>query len=182
MAKQAETAKKKTKAFQPLVPPEERLRIIEKICELYESQDATIESCCVAVGISDRTLRLWVAQDAVLAARYKKAKERQLNFFWEEVLVPLAPRSFARLLKGEKKVKVEEQGANTIDNEGGSVFVVKKVTTTTDEILPNAAVTIFAMKGIYPERFAKDDTPSDIHVTFTDESKHGFDEPGEPEQ
>lgn len=184
MAKQAGTAKTGIKPKgkgSPHTAIEDRQAIVERICELYESQNSTIASCCEACGITDRVFYLWLAQNSEFSDLYKKAKKKQLDFYWEEVLVPLAPRSFVRLLMGETKTETKSEGENKPDDEGNISFVVKRETITKSEILPNAAVTIFAMKGVYPEKFSPEDAPKSITVTFTDDAKHGFDEPGEPE-
>jgi len=56
---------------------EEKTAFVERVCELYETQHATVESCCEAVGISVRSFSLWVSQFAEFTERYKKAKAKR---------------------------------------------------------------------------------------------------------
>lgn len=127
---------------------EERADIVERVCALYESQRATIASCCQSVGITDRTFNYWVAQSSDFAERYKKAKAAFQVHYWEGIITPLAESALERLLRGEKKTEKKEEG-KMVDGK----FVVSKTVTTETEHLPNATVTIFAMKGLHPERF-----------------------------
>lgn len=139
---------KKTGVPSPHLSEEEKRDKMQQICELYESQRATIESCCEAAGVSPRTFYLWRAQSAEFAEMYKKARISQEGYFWQDVIHPLAERALERLLRGERKVESKEEG-----EQNGDTFVVKKRTKTETEILPNAAVTIFTMKGLYPDKF-----------------------------
>ena len=134
----------------PEYTQEERADIVERVCALYESQNATIESCCDAIGISRPSFSLWCAQFSEFSERYKKAKVKQKEFYWEEVIRPLADTGLQRLLKGEVKEETKSEGTQAND---GSFIVSKKVVTTS-EILPNASVVIFANKGMYPDIFA----------------------------
>lgn len=140
----------KTRTYTPAL----RAELVERICELYESQNATIESCCEAAGVPERTFRLWLSQDAEYAERYKKAKQIQDTAYWQEVIRPLAKTAMQRRLEGETKTETKSEGEWR--GEGKSrVFVEKKRTETKSEILPDTTLTIFAMNGLYPGMFAK---------------------------
>ena len=56
-------------------PEQERREKVEKICELYSTENATIESCCSEIGISVRTFQNWINNNSELSDKYKKAKE-----------------------------------------------------------------------------------------------------------
>lgn len=135
----------------PQYSEEEKAEIVEKICSLYESQQATLESCCEAAGIADRTFLLWRSENAEFAERFKKARENQDAAYWQDVIRPLAKRAMQKHLEAEIEVEEKEvvwQGVKAKDGEGNPVFQkTKKV------VLPNPTVTIFAAKGLYPEMF-----------------------------
>lgn len=128
---------------------EERLNFVQQICDLYESQSATIESCCKAVGISYRVFRLWCTKNSDFAEMYKKARERQDLAYWEDVIRPKAKKSLLRLIEGEEFTETKEESGTT------SFGPIEKTVTTTKVILPNATAVIFAMKGEYKDRFSE---------------------------
>ena len=130
----------------------ERKELTEMICALYESQNATIESCCEACGVPERTFRLWLSQNAEDAERYKKAKEVQDHNYWHEIIKPKAKTALQRHLEveyAEREVDVVYQGVLSKDEEGNPVKQ-----RTREFVLPNPTITIFSMKGLYPGMFA----------------------------
>lgn len=140
----------------------EKIVLSEKVCELYETQNATIESCCEAVGISDGSFRLWCRQIAEIGERYKKAKEVFEQQYFEERLKPRLMTAMERLITEmeDEKVVVEElahQGLKT----GDSRTVITK---TKREANPTAV--IFGMKGVFPDRFVER-TKSESTVTIS---------------
>lgn len=123
--------------------------VVERICALYETQHATIESCCEAVGINVRTFYVWISEDSQFSERYKKAKAQQDAAYWEEVIKPLSKTALQKLLQGGTRTeKKSEQG----ENANGSF---SKDTESEIEFLPNPTAAIFALKGLYPEMFAE---------------------------
>lgn len=135
----------------PLHTNEQKIALSEKVCELYETQNATIESCCEAVGISDGSFRLWCKQIDAIGERYKKAKEVSEAHYFEERLKPKLMTAMERLvtdMEEEKEVTEElaHQGLKTGDT--------RKITTKTRREANPTAV-IFGMKGIFPDRFAE---------------------------
>lgn len=127
---------------------EDKTRLGKLVCELYESQGATIESCCKSVGISDRLFRLWAVQVSEVSEAYKKAKAVQDQVFWDR-LKPIAKTAFERLLTGETKTETKTENGN------GANGPFEKESITKSEILPNPTVTIFAMKGVFPDMFVE---------------------------
>lgn len=127
---------------------EEKIRLGKLVCELYESQGATLESCCKAVGISDRLFRLWAVQVSEVSEAYKKVKAVQDQIFWDRIK-PIAKTAFERLLSGETKTERKDESGT------GANGPFTKESITTSEILPNPTVTIFAMKGVYPDMFVE---------------------------
>lgn len=129
----------------------QKIELSEKVCELYETQQSTIESCCEAVGVSITTFRLWTAQIAQIGERYKKAKQVFEENFFEERLKPKLLTALERLVTDMEEEKVVEedlahQGLKTGDTR-------KVVTKTKREANPTAV--IFAMKGMFPDKFAE---------------------------
>lgn len=134
---------------QPKHNKAEKLDIGFRICELYESQWCTLESCCESVGISPRSFYLWCVQLSELAQRYKKAKDISEQNYFEELLKPKAMRSLQKLVEGfddERNVTkdLSFQGLLT----GGKEVVITKTT-----VAPNPTSVIFAMKGAFPGKF-----------------------------
>lgn len=134
--------------------PEQKEELVEKICQMYESQNATVASCCEAAGITDRTFSIWVAQNSEFSERYKKAKENQDDQYWQEIIRPLAKTALQRRLEGETKVETKHEGAWKGDGEN-RIYVETKRTETNVEILPDATLIMFSMKGIYPQMFTE---------------------------
>ena len=133
----------------PTFTEEEKRAIIDQVCEAYETGDYTIESCCEAAGIIERTFRLWLSKDSAYSERYKKAKGKHEESWFENILKPKAMRAIERLLeeRESEETKFEElafQGVNT-----GSTREVKTKSVTP----PNATAAIFAMKGAFPGKF-----------------------------
>lgn len=129
---------------------EQKRAIVERVCELYETQNATVESCCEAAGISDRLFRLWAGQSSEFSERYKKAKQKQDAHYWENVIRPLAKTSLQRLLEGEETQDIEIRDLS----DKGLPTGFKATTTKQSRTLPNPTAVIFALKGEFPERFA----------------------------
>lgn len=145
----------------PLHTEKEKIALSEKVCELYETQNATIESCCQAVGISDGSFRLWCKQISEIGERYKKAKEVFEENYFEERLKPKLMTAMERLISDmeEEKHVIEElahQGLKTGD--------IRTVTTKTRRD-PNATAVIFGMKGAFPDKFA-DRTKTESTLTI----------------
>ena len=129
---------------------EQKAQFVERICELYETQNATLASCCESVGIAERSFSLWVGQFAEFAERYKKAKQNQDVHYWQDIIKPLAKTSLQRILEGEEYEDTEirdlsDKGILT----GHTAQTVKRGKTP-----PNVTAVIFALKGEFPERFA----------------------------
>lgn len=134
----------------PEYSPDERAVLVERICELYETQNASAESCCEAANVSYRVFMLWIGQNSAFAERYKKAKQKQDAHYWENVIRPLAKTSLQRLLEGEETQDVEIRDLS----DKGLPTGFKATTTKQSRTLPNPTAVIFALKGEFPERFA----------------------------
>lgn len=133
----------------PIYSQDERRAIVEKVCELYASQEVTIESCCEAVGVSDRAFRYWIATNADFAEIYKKAKAKQDGIFFD-ALRPIIKGGLRRLLEGEE---FEETVIADLHFKG-TLTKEKATTIKRGRTTPNPTAVIFAAKGAWPEVFA----------------------------
>lgn len=142
---------------------EERRKISERVCQLYETQNATIASCCESAGVSIRAFNLWVSEDAEIAERYKKAKQTQESNYWENIIKPLAKTSLQRLLEGEETKDVIEKDLSF----QGSLTGDKEKTVKRGKASPNSTAVIFALKGLYPDMFAeRQKIESEVNVVW----------------
>lgn len=126
---------------------EERLAKANAICEIYESGNVTIESCCEEHGIAVRTFWNWSNENSEIAARYKKAKE-QHGKIGKEGLREKALDGLGRLLVG---YWVEE--TETLVRTGA--MACKETKTKKRFIGPNATAVIFALKTIDPANWGE---------------------------
>lgn len=133
----------------PEYTEEQRADIVERVCNLYESQNVTIESCCEAVGISQAIFYLWTAKYGEIGERYKKAKSRAEDHWFENVLKPKAIRATELLLEQREveESKTEELAHQGLKTGDSRTIITKSI------IQPNATAAIFAMKGVFPGVF-----------------------------
>jgi len=134
---------------------EEKIALAKQVCDLYESQNCTLESACNEVGIPMRTFHLWNSQIAEIAEYYKKAKENADEFYWQELLRPKLKTSLQLLVEGfDEQQEVEEdvywQGVAVKDAVSGKTLRKNKVTKS--RVAPNATSVIFGMKVVFPEK------------------------------
>ncbi len=129
---------------------DEKAELVERICELYETQHATLASCCEAVGITDRSFHFWIGQVSEFSERYKKAKQKANGHYWEEVIAPKAKTALERLLEGEEWLETELRDLS----DKGVLTGQKAETVKRGKNQPNVTAVIFSLKGEFPERFA----------------------------
>jgi len=133
---------------------EEKIALAKMVCDLYESQNCTLESACESVGLPQSTFYLWKTQIGEIGEYYKKCKENADKFYWEELLKPKLKRSLERLVDGfDESQEVEEdvywQGVLVKDSESG--LPLKKNKVTRSRVAPNPTSVIFGMKVVFPE-------------------------------
>jgi hypothetical protein len=125
---------------------EQRLELVNRVCDLYASEGGTIESTCDACGLSVNTFYLWTCKYTELKDIYKKAKELSDEVFLEK-LRPRAQKSLIRLIEGETYTKTkQESGVNATGS-------FDKTVTEEVLVLPNPTSVIFALKGVQHETF-----------------------------
>ena len=133
---------------------EQKAGLVERICLLYESQHITAESACESVGLSYRAFKYWLAENSEFSERYKKAKQNQESAYWEELIKPLSKRALQKHLEievAEDESDVVYQGVISKDPETNAPLKQRSK----KWVLPNPTITIFALKGLYPEKFSE---------------------------
>lgn len=124
----------------------QKLELVQRICDLYETQGATVASCCKAVGINERTFYFWLKENSQLSEIYEKAKEGADVVYWDR-LREKAKGSLEKLVDG---FKVKGSRKETGETDKGHF---SKDIETVDEVGPNPTAVIFTLKGLYPEMF-----------------------------
>ena len=125
---------------------EQRLELVNRVCDLYASHGGTIESTCEACSLSSSTFYLWVCKYEELGEIYKNAKQLSDKVFLEK-LRPRAQKSLMRLIEGETYTKTkQESGVNATGS-------FDKTVTEEVLVLPNPTSVIFALKGVQHETF-----------------------------
>lgn len=158
-------------ATKPEYSQEQKAELVERVCQLYESQNCTIESCCKAAGISESIFRLWLTQFVEFGERYKKARAKQDETYWD-MLRPLAKTSLQRLLEGEE---TEETTVADL-NFRGTLTGQTAETVRRGKTQPNPTAVIFTLKGLYPDMFAdRHKIESDITVNWHEEKTYEAD-------
>lgn len=154
MTKKLEKPDSKEAKISLVITPAEKVDLVEKICQEYESADVTIESVCGKYGISPRTLRHYCAENSQFAIRYKKAKAENA-LIGKEGTRTKALDGLRRLLTG---FFVEETETIQFRNKKGDVTstmskIKKKY------IPPSTTAVLFALKNVDPEVWNNDALP-----------------------
>lgn len=118
--------------------PAERLAVASAICDLYATDQNTIESCCEFNGISYRTFHEWVSEVEEVEELYKKAKA-------EAVDAKRGRLKQKALTALERHLEVTE--SEEIINDG------KTITTKVKKVLPNITAVIFTLKNTDPDNW-----------------------------
>lgn len=126
---------------------EEKIDLSTKVCDLYSSQNATLKSCCDAVGVSENTFYYWTVHVEEVKELYKKAKESSTEIYWDK-LRQKAQKSLERLIEGEKYFETKSESGIAASGP------IEKTTISEVVVLPNPTSVIFALKGEYPGRFS----------------------------
>lgn len=145
MAKKKPTPRKPSAAERTT---DERRQTANAICELYESDNVTIQSCCGEHGITDRTFKNWVDNDSEISARYKIAKQKHSKNR-KEGIKEKAVDALERLVVGywvEETETVELFGKNG-DMAGRQIKTKKRF------IGPSTTAVIFTLKNADPENW-----------------------------
>ncbi len=123
-----------------------KIKKSNEICELYKTDEHTIESCCDNVGIPLRTFYEWIDNNNIteIAESYEKAKLAKYNVHRGK-LKKLTLTSFQRKLKGWEYEEITIEGVS-IDEKG--TVKGKKIKKVKKLVIPGDAITIFALKNL----------------------------------
>jgi hypothetical protein len=118
--------------------------IVERICQLIESDDYTIAEICKQVGIHVDTWFDWKANKPDFSDAIKKAYENRLELFKQA-----ARSGLLTLLKGKEYEEVTtEYVEGKPDKEGNTKPKIKSQKKIKKVILPNPTSVIFALKNL----------------------------------
>lgn len=122
---------------------EERVEVAKKICDLYATDEYTIQSCCSSEGIDYRTFLNWTEEgnkqyDSQISELYKNSKLRKRKASNSE-LVKLARRAL------KKKLDMMTYKETTTIEEQGAITNTKTVTKT---VIPSAADIALALNNL----------------------------------
>ncbi len=139
----------------PAHTQQEKVALAKRVCEVYESQNCTLESACESVSVKPSTFYLWCAQIGEIRETYKKAKESADEFYWNELLRPKLKTSLQKLVEGfDEEQEVEEdviwQGVMVKDEQTGLPMRKNKITRS--KVAPNPTSVIFGMKVVFPDK------------------------------
>jgi hypothetical protein len=130
---------------------DDKIKMSQKICQLYELGGVTLDSCCGELGVTARTFWNWCADVSEIAELFKKAKDAHSRVE-KEGIREKASTGLQRLVEG---FWVEEQEVEEIFNKKNEL-VGKRVKKRKKYISPNATAIIFALKNSDPVHWNED--------------------------
>lgn len=142
--------------------------IEDKIIELYESGDHTIQQICAAVGISRECWYKWKDMQDGFKERLESCEPKRL-----EKIKELARSGLAKLLD---TYEYDEETTEYIDdpiNPGTPIIKSKKVTT--KRVMPNPTAVIFALTNQDSENFKHKQEiqhSGDLSITWNEEKTY----------
>lgn len=132
---------------------EDKIEIVNRICDLYKTGHYTIESCCNEVGISDRTLKVWTDENSEISDIYKKAKE-QHGKHRRDGIREKATNALEKLL--ESYWVTEEEIEETYDK--NKKLTGRKIRYKKRWIQANVTAVIFSLKNTDPANWNETQT------------------------
>jgi hypothetical protein len=118
---------------------EEKIALADKICEQYESDVVTIESCCEAFNLSVSQFYEWQKEIREIGERYKAAKHKQ-ECFQKQRIRQKAKTSLEKMVEGYDYEEVTTEGREV----NGKFQAVKQVKKTI-KVQPVSNLIIFAL-------------------------------------
>lgn len=149
-------------------------KIVNRICELIETDSFTIEEICNDVGIAKSTYYDWIAKKPDFSDTIKKAEQR-----FKDGLLPEARHSLKKLVKGytvtETRTVTADSGKKNED--GNPIVKVKEHTKTEKHFQPSLGAVIFALTNTDPDNWKnRQDTNVSADVTLKSELESLTDE------
>lgn len=109
---------------------EEKLALFNEVIDIYKKGEYGIENCCRKVGFAERSFNVFVADNADIAATYKKAQresDKNRNLRVNIELVKTAKEGLKKLLNGQGKVYKEKKTTYVNDGNGNMVLEREEV-------------------------------------------------------
>jgi len=126
---------------------QEKLKKAAGVCDLYATDDYTLEDCCRNQGISPATFYNWVDQYGEIRGRYKKAQAKAESAYFTRLKI----KSRKSLEKRVSGYEVEEKKVE-YKNVDGKLKVVSQVVTK-KFVQPSDTAIIFSLTNKDPENF-----------------------------
>ena len=142
-------------------PLEDKIEISALVCDLYATNEFTIEAACETCGISARTFNTWTHKISEIADRYEIAQEKRtyryniaINQEVKTTIMKLAKGGYKRKLVKDTKIyemrAVEEGGS-----EKKPVHVGGTITETEVFIRPSTSLMTFLLEVTEPKTYSK---------------------------
>lgn len=127
-------------------PEEKRARVTAEICAAYAEGEYTLESCCIASGITMRTFYNWRSTDEQVGAAFDRAqaemRESRFTAMRERAL-----NSFERLITGYDYEETTTTAEVHVLENGTQIAVPSKIVKVKKHVPPNAGMVAMAMRN-----------------------------------
>lgn len=137
---------------------------VNKICRAL-AQGESRRLACAAGGISEDAFAAWLGKYADFAVAVKRAEQEYIDWEHNELLTS-AKKSLRQLIEGMEY----DETVTEYENDGRGQPRIKKQTTKTKKILPNATAVIFALCNRDPEHW-KNRISSEVEGKIQTEAK-----------
>lgn len=124
---------------------DERKRIVHAIGSVYATGKWTLESCCNAQGISERTFHNWLAKSAELSDAIEEYKRSMVEIRKQD-LKKLAETGLQKLLT-ERTV---QKKTTVVKIDASGTPMPAEVRTTEEVYMPNTAAVLFTLTNTDP--------------------------------
>jgi transposase-like protein len=123
-------------------------KIVDKICELIESDSYTIAEICEKVGIHKDTYYEWIKNKADFTDSIEKARQR-----FDEILVKEAKNSLRKLVNGYTVDETKTVYEPTSKTDSTAKPKIKEQTITKKHFQPSVPAVIFALTNKASEEY-----------------------------
>lgn len=131
---------------------EHKTKLTHAILSIYATGKYTLESCCEAQGITDRTFRDWLYKHPELSILYEEYKITMREVSKEE-LRKLAEKSLEKLVKGGEFEESTTVLQMVKGKDGIMKAEVKEVRKVKKVVQPNTAAVLFTLTNLDPKQW-----------------------------
>lgn len=138
---------------------EDKLKKVQKISELYSTDNYSIDECCKTQSITKTTFYDWINDDAELDEIYRTSIIEARNNYTSE-LKKRALRAFEKKLEERVEENIEyyfnlEEVETLVNGQiiKEKVSVPKGLTKKTKKVMPSDTIIIFALTNMFPDEF-----------------------------